>query len=110
MEIKKIIQDNFKVGQILKNWTPLNGYKGENIIITYIDSNSIDFEAPNPKKTKPTKVSVPYSAINQIYEIWDDIKTQKIKRSEYTHSEEKPNHFTRYCLDILKELDNQALI
>ncbi len=110
MDIKKIIQDNLKVGQTLKNWTPLNGYKGDDIIITKIDSKSIDFEAPNPKKPEPTKVSVPYSAIIQIYEIWEDIKSQKIKRSEYAHSNEKPNHFTRYCLDVLKELDNLNLI
>lgn len=110
MDIKKIIQDNLKVGQTLKNWTPLNGYKGDDIIITKIDSKSIDFEAPNSKKPKSTKVSVPYSAIIQIYEIWEDIKSQKIKRSEYAHSNEKPNHFTRYCLDVLKELDNLNLI
>ncbi len=110
MDLKKIIQNNLKVGQVLKNWTPLNEYKGEDIIITKIDSSSIDLEAPNPKRPKPTMVSVPYSAIIQIYEIWEDIKSQKIKRTEYTHSEEKPNHFTRYCLDILKELDNQGLI
>ena len=55
-------------------------------------------------------MSVPYSAIIQIYEIWEDIKSQKIKRSEYAHSNEKTNYFTRYCLDVLKELDNLNLI
>ena len=110
MDIKAIIQNNFATGMRLKNWTPLNGYKGDDIIIKEIDSTSISFDAPNTRKKIITKVSVPYSAINQIYEIWDDIKSGKITRTQYTNCGEKPNHFTRYCLDILKELENKGLI
>ncbi len=109
MDIKKIIQDNLKPGKELKNWTPLRGYNGDNIIITKVDNNSIDFDAPSSKKKTITKASVPYSAIIQIYDLWEDIKSGKLSRTQYTNSGIK-NHFTRYCLDILKELENEGLI
>lgn len=110
MEIKQIIQNNLKIGQVLNNWTPLNGYKGDDIFITGIHEIGVDFEAPNSKTGKITKGTVFYSSINQLYEMWDDIKSGRIVRSQYTNCGSKSNTQTRYCLNILKELDNQGLI
>lgn len=110
MDIVKTIKQNITPEQIIKNWTPLNGYKGDDIIIKRITDSGIEFEAPNTIMKTTTRGSVPYSAIEQIYELWPDIKSGKIKRNEYTNSGIKPNHYTRYCLNILKELDNLGLI
>lgn len=110
MEIKKIIEDNLKIGQILKNWTPKNGYIGDDILITGINDSGVDFEAPNSKTKRVTKGTVYYSSINQLYEMWNDIKTGRIIRSQYTNCGAKSNTQTRYCLDILKELDDKGLI
>ena len=109
MDITEIIKANLKVGQTLKNWTPLNGYKGNNIIITKIDDSSISFDAPTDIKGKVTKASVSYSEINQVYKFWDKIKNGAITRIQYTNEGIKSRK-TRYILDILKELDNQHLI
>lgn len=110
MEIKKIIENNLKISEPIKNWTPKNGYKGDDIFITAFKDNGVDFEAPNSKTGKITKGTVFYSSINQLYEMWDDIKSGNILRSQYTNCGSKSNTQTRYCLDILKELDNKGLI
>lgn len=94
----------------IKNWTPKNGYKGDDFFITAFKDNGVDFEAPNSKTGKITKGTVFYSSINQLYEMWDDIKSGNILRSQYTNCGSKSNTQTRYCLDILKELDNKGLI
>lgn len=109
MDITEIIKANLKVGQTLKNWTPLNGYKGNNIIITKIDDNNISFDAPTNIKGKTTKAFVSYFEIKQVYNFWDKIKSGVITRTQYTNEGIKSRK-TRYILDILKELDNQHLI
>ena len=109
MDLKRIIQENIKEGQVLKNWTPKRNYFGDAITITKIDNSGICFDAPNSKKRTITKGSVSYYAIEQIYSFWDKIKSGTLTRTQYTNEGIK-SHSTRYILDILKELDNQGLI
>lgn len=109
MDIKTIIQDNLKEGQVLKNWTPKKQYFGDDIIITKIDNSGVSFNAPNFKKKSVTKGTVSYNAIEQVYSFWDKIRSGEISRTQYTNEGIK-SHSTRYILDILKELDNQGVI
>ncbi len=112
-DVWSIAIKNLKPGQHIRNWTPLHGYMGNDIIIAYVNPDCIQISAPNPKKKEPTYAILYKHEIDNFSEIWKIAKEGKINRAEYAHGNILGNSTrrkTRYCLDIFKELSNRNLI
>lgn len=87
------IKGQLKIGEVIKNWTPVNGYFGNDVIITSINNDSITIQT---KSAKPPQLLIK-NEFYEIWEVWPFYISGKIKRNEL-----RANRFhTTYIIDIL---------
>lgn len=111
MDIYLLLKQNFVPNDVIRNWTPYHGYKGNDLIVKNISSNVISLIfSENQNK----EVVVPYRELEGIMKLWPKILSGEIKRYQYTHKtpevESSPFYYSRYCLDILKALSDKGVI
>lgn len=111
MDLYSLLIGNFKPGDIIRNWTPYRGYQGNALIVKEIKENSILLIfSENQKK----EINVPFYELEGLLKLWPKILSGEITRHQYTHKtpevESSPFYFSRYCLDILKVLNDKGYI
>ena len=87
------IKDQLKIGDVIKNWTPVNGYFGNDVLISSVNKDSITIQT---KSAKHPQLLKKYE-FNEIWEVWSSYISGEIKRNELG-----ANRFhTTYIIDIL---------
>jgi len=92
-DVWKSIKSQLKIGDLIKNWTPLNGYFGNDVVIHNVNNDSITIQTKSAKYPQ----QLMKKEFKEIWEIWSSYISGKIKRSEL-----RANRFhTTYIIDIL---------
>jgi hypothetical protein len=88
---------NLKPGMIIKNWTVLKGYFGDDMTVAEVVKNRIIIGAPNAQHLQ----SIPKSDFLAVWKIWPDYNSRKIERHEIRDI----TRFSKYIISVFHWLE-----
>ena len=91
------LQAKLKPGTEVRNWTAHKGYLGDSMTIVDVGSRHISVDAPNARNIQ----RVPKTDFEKMWVVWDDYKTEKVKRYEIRDM----TMFSKYIISILHWYD-----
>jgi hypothetical protein len=88
------LQIYLKPGTEIENWNTYQGYLGEDLTINEVDQNHISVDPPRVLDTQV----VPKEMFEQIWEVWQDYRALRLKRSELRDM----TNYSKYIISIFR--------
>jgi hypothetical protein len=87
------LQFNLATDAEVANWTAYRGYLGDKMRVVRVQGGYIEVDPPKAVNTQ----IVPKDHFERVWKIWEDYKSQKVKRFELREK----TWFSKYIISIL---------
>jgi hypothetical protein len=87
------LQANLAVGTVIRNWTVLHRYMGQDMVVNDVQENYIKIDPPNAQ----TIQRVPKEDFEKVWRVWPDYKSGTFKRGQF----QDVTRYSKYIISIL---------
>lgn len=94
----KTLQEQLTVNTVIKNWTVVKGYLGDDFKIIAISSNTVKIDSPNAK----TVQNVSKEDFKVMFDNWEDYCSKRLRRKELTEL----TRVSKYSMSIIKHFES----
>lgn len=99
-DVWKQLQKHLRSGMVIRNWTVLKDYFGEDFKITLVDQDAIQVDAPGANNIQ----IVPKGDFEAVWEIWTEYLYNDFSRQEMRDM----TRFSKYIISILHWYDQEV--